>query len=64
MLTLPPAALRAGLSQIEAASLLGVTRRTLNNWRQAGFGPQPIRDGRRLLYDRGQVEAFRTGVAS
>jgi hypothetical protein len=34
------------------------------NWRNAGFGPQPTRDGARWLYDRAAIEAFRTGAAS
>lgn len=62
MLNLPPATLRAGLSQVEAAALLGTTRRTLNNWHRSGFGPQPVRDGARLLYDRAEVEAFAAGA--
>jgi transcriptional regulator with XRE-family HTH domain len=59
--------LRLGLSQVEAAALLGVTRQTLNNWHRSGFGPQPVREGHRpgarLLYDRAEVEAFAAGAA-
>jgi transcriptional regulator with XRE-family HTH domain len=59
--------LRLGLSQVETAALLGVTRRTLNNWQRSGFGPQPVREGQlpgaRLLYDRAEVEAFAAGAA-
>lgn len=62
MLSTPPAALRAALLQKEAAELLGVSVRTLSNWRRDGFGPQPIRDGGRLLYDRATVEAFSRGA--
>lgn len=57
-----PAALRAALNQKEAAALLGVTPRTLQNWRADNFGPQPVRDGVSLLYDRAAVEAFAMGV--
>ena len=64
MPNLPPAHLRLGLSQNEAAEFLGVTRQTLRNWRLAGFGPQPTRDSGRLLYDRAELEAFRAGVAT
>lgn len=60
----PPAALRAGLTQAEAAAILRVTDRTLRNWRKAGFGPQPVRDGGRVLYDRGAVEAFQAGASA
>lgn len=62
MLKLPTPTLRLGLSQIEAASVLGVTRRTLNNWQRIGYGPQPVRDGNRLLYNRAEVEAFAAGA--
>lgn len=67
MLTTPSPALRLGLSQIEAAALLGISRRTLNNWQRANFGPRPVREGERpgarLLYDRAEVEAFAAGAA-
>jgi DNA-binding transcriptional MerR regulator len=64
MLTTLPMNLRAGLTQVEVAALLKVTDRTLLNWRRAGFGPQPIRDGNRLLYDPADVAAFQAGAAS
>lgn len=48
--------------QREVASQLGVSRRTLSNWRKAGFGPPPIQVGRTLLYDAAAVEAFARGV--
>lgn len=62
MQNLPPVTLRAGLSQLEAATLLGVTSRSLRNWQRSGFGPKPVRDGARLLYDRAEVEAFAAGA--
>jgi DNA-binding transcriptional MerR regulator len=62
MMTMPSPALRLGLSQVETAALLAVTDRTLRNWQRSGFGPRPIRDGARLLYDRAEVEAFAVGA--
>jgi DNA-binding transcriptional MerR regulator len=64
MTTTPPVSLRAGLTQSETARLLKVSERTLLNWRRAGFGPQPIRDGSFWLYDRSAVEAFQAGAVS
>ncbi|HEY0628567.1 MAG TPA: helix-turn-helix domain-containing protein [Sphingomicrobium sp.] len=64
MLTTPPANLRAGLTQFEAAKLLKVSERTLLNWRNAKFGPQPVRDGNRWLYDLGAIEAFNAGAVA
>lgn len=55
-------AMRAGLLQREVAEQLGVTVRTLNSWLHAGYGPQPVRDGNRLVYDTADVEAFASGV--
>lgn len=67
LLTTTSPTLRLGLSQVEAATLLGITRRTLNNWQRANFGPRPVREGdrpgARLLYDRAEVEAFAAGAA-
>ena len=54
--------LRSGLSPAEVASALGVTTRTLRNWRKVDFGPVPISDRGRLLYDRAAVEAFARGA--
>jgi len=54
--------LRPGLTAPEAASILGVTDRTLRNWRREGFGPAPRRLGGSVLYDPAEVEAFRAGV--
>jgi predicted site-specific integrase-resolvase len=63
LLKVPSPTLRLGLNQLETAALLGVTRRTLNNWQRTGYGPQPVRDGNRLLYSRAEVEAFAAGAA-
>lgn len=54
--------LQTGLPPREAAAILGVTDRTLRNWRKSGFGPEPHRIGGALLYDPAVVEAFRAGV--
>lgn len=44
----------------EVAVALGVSDRTLSNWASRGFGPQPVAVGGAALYDRAQVEAFRS----
>lgn len=59
-----PANLRAGLNQMEAAAALGVSERTLLNWRSAGFGPQPVRDGGRWLYDPASIAAHVAGATA
>lgn len=68
MLTMPSPSLRLGLNQGEVAALLGISRRTLNNWQRSGYGPTPVREGERpgarLLYDRADVEAFAAGAVS
>lgn len=57
--TLPPL-----LTQREAAEHLGVSVRTLYNWAQAGRGPSFTRIGQRgLLYERGELDAFKMGAA-
>lgn len=50
------------LIQKDVAAFFGVTIQTLRNWRLAGFGPQPLRVGGALLYDRAAVEAFAKGA--
>jgi DNA-binding transcriptional MerR regulator len=54
--------LRTGLLQKEVAEQIGVTVRTLNSWLRDGYGPQPVRDGNRLLYDPSEVAAFVSGA--
>ena len=61
-MTSTPAALRAALLQKEASAALGVSVRTLLNWRKAGYGPQPTWDGGRWLYDRAEIDAHLAGV--
>jgi len=52
------------LTQGEAAALLGLTDRTLRNWRRGGIGPTAIRYGNALLYRRTELERIRArGVA-
>ena len=62
MITSVRPALRAGIQQNEAAAVLGVSTRTLRKWLHAGYGPQPTRDGGRLLYDRASLQSFMAGV--
>lgn len=59
-----PARLREGLLQTETAVELNKSTRTLQRWARAGFGPQPYRDGARVLYDPAAVAAFKAGVRS
>jgi DNA-binding transcriptional MerR regulator len=49
------------LTQGEAASLLGLTDRTLRNWRRDGYGPKSFKHGSATLYRRSDIEAFRVG---
>lgn len=60
----PTAALRLGLTQLEAAEILKVDPRTLRKWASRGYGPQPIRDCNRCLYNPVDIEAFAAGVQS
>jgi DNA-binding transcriptional MerR regulator len=59
----PSTALRLGLTQREAAALLQISTRSLRRWARQGFGPQPVRDGGQLLYDRAAILAFAEGAA-
>jgi DNA-binding transcriptional MerR regulator len=58
----PPATLRMGLLQAEAAIALGISIRSLRRWHSSGFGPSPVRDGNRLLYDPAALAAFKAGA--
>ena len=64
MFTETIATVRTGVTISEAAEFLGRSEKTLFNWRKCKFGPQPVRDGNRLLYDRAELAAFRAGVGS
>lgn len=48
------------LSERDAASFLGITQRTLQDWRLNRRGPAFIRLGRRIAYDRADLERFLT----
>jgi DNA-binding transcriptional MerR regulator len=42
----------------EVAAKLRRTVPTLRHWRKIGYGPPGFRMGRRVVYDRREVEAF------
>jgi excisionase family DNA binding protein len=42
----------------EVAELLRTPPATLRYWRHVGKGPRSLKLGRRILYDRSDVEAF------
>jgi hypothetical protein len=44
--------------EIELARRIGLSRRTLQSWRQRGGGPLWVKAGRRVLYPRSDTEAF------
>jgi excisionase family DNA binding protein len=46
------------LKSFEAAELLRVPVRTLYEWRMRGVGPAAYRVGKRVLYDRKDVERW------
>ncbi|SUZ33416.1 hypothetical protein ROE7235_03186 [Roseibaca ekhonensis] len=46
------------LNQKELARRWGLSHRTLERWRYAGQGPAFLKLGGRVLYRRGEVEAF------
>lgn len=46
------------LSERDAASFLGITQRTLQDWRLNRRGPAYIKLGRRIAYDRADLEHF------
>lgn len=48
------------LSERDAASFLGITQRTLQSWRLERRGPAYIKLGRRIAYDRADLEQFLT----
>lgn len=48
------------LSTAEAAPLVGVAPKTLENWRTTGnFGPPFIKAGRRVVYDPADIDAWK-----
>jgi excisionase family DNA binding protein len=46
------------LTTSEVASILRAPEATVRYWRHLGTGPQSFKVGRRVLYDRADVEAF------
>ncbi len=46
------------LTEIETAQLLGISPRTLQNWRRGGRGPVHVRIGGLVRYTPQDVEAF------
>lgn len=46
------------LSERDAAQYLGITQRTLQDWRLNRRGPAFIRLGRRIAYDQADLERF------
>ena len=46
------------LAVADAAAFLGLSVKTLANWRVSGAGPQFIKLGSRVLYNRADLEAF------
>lgn len=42
----------------ELAALLRTNQNTVRYWRHTGYGPRWIKVGRRVLYDRREVDAW------
>jgi hypothetical protein len=49
-------------SEREAAGLLGIAPATLAKWRSIGEGPAFLKFGRRVLYDAGDLHAYRAAA--
>ena len=52
------------VSEVEAARLIGVSARTLFNWRASGTGPRAVRAGSRVLYAVDELRRWLAAVAS
>ena len=50
------------VSDVEVAALLGVSQKTLANWRSAGLGPSYFKIGGRVRYDRAVILAYLDAV--
>ena len=48
----------AFLTQTEAARYLRLSQRSLERWRVSGFGPRFTKAGRRVLYQRKELDAW------
>ena len=57
-------ALRIGLTLVEAAAILNITPRSLQRWATRGYGPQPVKDGSRVLYSPVDVAAHVAGIVA
>ncbi len=53
-----PHAQKLRLSEREAATFLGITQRTLQDWRLNRRGPAYIKLGRRIVYGRDDLQAY------
>ena len=47
------------LTRDAAASELGLSRKTLDNWRVAGRGPKFCKLGARVLYPQSEIDAYK-----
>lgn len=45
----------------EAAEFVGVSRQTIDRWKNQGRLPKPIRKGRVLYYDPAELEPLKRG---
>jgi predicted DNA-binding transcriptional regulator AlpA len=48
------------LDRNQAAEYLGLSRKTLDNWRTTGRGPRFLKLGSRVLYPVAELDAFKT----
>jgi hypothetical protein len=48
------------LTTVEAAPLVGVAPKTLENWRIAGRGPRFIKAGRKVVYDPRDIASWKS----
>ncbi len=46
------------MTTAEVATLFRTTRATIYYWRHIGYGPRGCKVGRKVLYQRADVEAF------
>lgn len=48
------------LNRDAAAAELGLSRKTLDNWRSTGRGPRYLKLGSRVLYPRDELEVYKS----
>ena len=46
------------LRRADAADYIGLKTRTLDNWRTAGKGPRFVKLGRRVVYQRDELDRY------